>query len=118
MVIINFNEIRCSDRSSHGCSGKYLCQIDQEPTSNATIASMIGTRRKTRWNIVQRGQQSRILVQEVRTEDLSLPSIVYSMLGNEEHWRSVVSFCEKVISQKEVAERARRGEMLDELSRV
>ena len=45
-------------------------------------------------------------------QDLSLPSVVNSMLGSEEAWVAVASFCEDVMSQKEAAERAREDDPL------
>ncbi|CAH2099026.1 unnamed protein product [Euphydryas editha] len=39
--------------------------------------------------------------------DLSLPSIITTMLGDDESWKAMVSFCETVMSQKEADERVR-----------
>ncbi|KMQ90888.1 reverse transcriptase [Lasius niger] len=40
-------------------------------------------------------------------QDLSLPAIVEAMLGSEEAWRAMISFCGRVMTQKEIAERER-----------
>ncbi|XP_061709883.1 uncharacterized protein LOC133519794 [Cydia pomonella] len=40
--------------------------------------------------------------------DLSLHSIIVAMLGSERKWEAVASFCEKVMSQKEKAERSEK----------
>jgi len=42
--------------------------------------------------------------------DLSLLTMAKAMLEGEDKWRAVASFCGTVMSQKEAAERLRRGE--------
>jgi hypothetical protein len=44
-------------------------------------------------------------------QDLSLPALVEAMLEGEDKWRAALEFCGRVMSQKERAERERRGEM-------
>ncbi|CAH2268438.1 jg16870 [Pararge aegeria aegeria] len=39
--------------------------------------------------------------------DLSLPSVINLMLGSEEGWSTVASFCEAVMGLKEASERER-----------
>ncbi|XP_064075711.1 uncharacterized protein LOC135194320 [Vanessa tameamea] len=64
--------------TGHGCSGEYLCKIGREATA----------------------------VQEIG-RNLSLRAVVSAMLRRESAWEVVVSFCETVMVQKEIAERAR-----------
>nr|XP_026487868.1 uncharacterized protein LOC113394685 [Vanessa tameamea] len=54
---------------------------------------------------VDRGQRQ-VLVQEIG-RNLSLRAVVSAMLRRESAWDAVFSFCETVIVQKEIAERAR-----------
>ncbi|XP_067208484.1 uncharacterized protein [Linepithema humile] len=48
-------------------------------------------------------------------EDLSLPALMRAMLEVEDKWKAVSSFCNSVMSQKEEAERRRRGEAAEDL---
>jgi hypothetical protein len=48
----------------------------------------------------------------IRQGVLSLGSLVKALLEGEDKRRAVTSFCEDVISQKEEAERIRRGEVI------
>ncbi|XP_063821233.1 uncharacterized protein LOC135071373 [Ostrinia nubilalis] len=56
-------------------------------------------------------EQRRVLTAVVG-QDLSLPSLVNAFLGSERCWKAVASFCEKVILQKEAAERERENDPL------
>jgi len=52
------------------------------------------------WDVQRRG------LTNVMGDDLSLPV----MIGSEEAWSAVVSYCESFMTQKEAAERERRQE--------
>ncbi|CAH2093691.1 unnamed protein product [Euphydryas editha] len=54
-----------------------------------------------RWAALRQGLTS------VLGRDLSLPSIITAMLGDDESWKAMVSFYETVMSQKEEDERVR-----------
>ncbi|XP_025271039.1 uncharacterized protein LOC105254350 [Camponotus floridanus] len=53
---------------------------------------------------------SRRVLRAAVGDDLSLPAIVEKMVGSEDAWDAMVSFCEEVISQKEAAERVREND--------
>ncbi|CAH2094760.1 unnamed protein product [Euphydryas editha] len=97
----------------HGCFGDYLCRTAQrEPTPEchdcgAAVDSAQHTLEVSpRWAALCQSLTS------VLGGDLSLPSIITAMLGDDEFWKAMVSFCETVMSQKEPDER-RREEAAD-----
>lgn len=45
-------------------------------------------------------------------DDLSLPTVVKAMVDSEASWQAVSAFCEAVLLEKEVAERAREEDAL------
>ena len=94
--------------SGHGCFGKYLCRINREPDARChhCVDCREDTARHTLAECAAWEEPRRALISEVGS-DLSLPAVVESMVGSEESWDAVVSFCETVVSQKEAAERER-----------
>ncbi|XP_011066018.1 PREDICTED: uncharacterized protein LOC105153085, partial [Acromyrmex echinatior] len=91
--------------TGHGCFGEYLCRIGKEPTTGCRHCD--GDR-----DIAQHtleacpawAGEGGVLVREIG-EDLSLPAVVRAMIGRESAWAAFSSFCDRVMSQKEEAER-------------
>lgn len=97
--------------SGHGCFGHYLHRVARrEPTTECHhCGAADDTAQHTLEVCVAFSRQRHDLTQVVGT-DLALSSIIASMLGSEESWRAMTSFCEEVISQKEEAERVREAD--------
>lgn len=86
--------------TGHGCFGVYLCRIGRERITECyhcladrddvqhTLAEC------SAWD-AQRRDLTGII------GDLSLPVIISKMIGSEEAWQAVASFCEAVMIQKE-----------------
>ncbi|XP_071576505.1 uncharacterized protein [Temnothorax nylanderi] len=96
--------------TGHGCFGKYLHRIGKEVT---TCCHHCDEERDTAQHTLEYcpawAVQRRVLMGEVGG-DLSLPTIVAAMVGNERRWRAFLAYCSQVMSAKEEAERIRRGE--------
>ncbi|CAG9572673.1 unnamed protein product [Danaus chrysippus] len=97
--------------SGHGCFGRYLCHIvGREPTATCHHCSRVeDTADHTlmecpAW-ISERSQLIRVV-----GADLSLPVVVQAMVGSERAWQAVADFSERVILQKEAAERVREDD--------
>ena len=93
--------------TGHGCFGEYLCRIGKEPT---TVCRHCDGDRDTAQHTLEAcpawaGERG-VLVREIGG-DLSLPAIVRAMVGRESAWTAFSSFCDRVMSQKEEAERRR-----------
>jgi hypothetical protein len=96
--------------TGHGCFGEYLHKIRKEPTTMChQCRAPVDTADHTLAECPAWDDDRRAL-RGVVGGDLSLPSIIKEMLGREEAWGAVVSFCERVISQKEAAEREREAD--------
>jgi len=97
--------------TGHGCFGKYLRQINRELTTACHHCPILyDTAQHTLEHCGAWSEQRRAL-RMVAEEDLSLLVLVAKMVGSEEVWRAVVTFCEGVVLQKETAERIRRREL-------
>jgi len=97
--------------TGHGCFGEYLhTMARREPT---TECHHCGGDRDTAQHTLEVcpawAESRRVLVQSIGA-DLSLQAVVAAMVGGEHAWGAMVSFCEKVISQKEAAEREREDD--------
>lgn len=94
--------------TGHGCFGKYLCRIaGREPTPRCHHCSCDeDTAQHTLEECPGWASERRDLVAAVGA-DLSLPTLIKSMVGDERSWQAVETFCEEVMSQKEAAERER-----------
>jgi hypothetical protein len=97
--------------SGHGCFGRYLYQTaKREPTP---ICHECGAPEDTaRHNLEECtawGPQRNTLTSLIGL-DLSLPSVIRSMLDSERYWSAVSCFCETIMSRKEAAERAREND--------
>ncbi|XP_063894325.1 uncharacterized protein LOC135117866 [Helicoverpa armigera] len=98
--------------SGHGCFGAYLHRIGREETPKCHhCEAEVDTAEHTLEVCPSWAEPRRTLVAVVG-DDLSLPSVIGAMLGSEEAWDAVASFCEDVMSQKEAAERLRENDPL------
>ncbi|CAH2088097.1 unnamed protein product [Euphydryas editha] len=86
----------------------YLCRTAQrEPTTEChDCGAAVDSAQHTlevcpRWAVLRQG------LTLVVGGDLPLPSVITAMLGDDESWKAMVSFCETVMSQKEADERMR-----------
>lgn len=96
--------------TGHGCFGEYLHRINREEDTRCHHCdSMEDTAQHTLEDCPAWAEERRVL-REVVGEDISLPALVEKMLENNEGWRAAVSFCEIVMSRKEIAEREREGD--------
>ncbi|XP_037295795.1 uncharacterized protein LOC119189634 [Manduca sexta] len=94
--------------SDHGCFGSYLCRIGKEETA---VCHHCGNCRE---DTVQHTlaecpawDEERSALCLVVGGDLSLPTLVATMVDSRRSWKAMVSFCERVMSQKESAKRDR-----------
>ncbi|CAH2103023.1 unnamed protein product [Euphydryas editha] len=92
----------------HGCLGDYLCRTAQrEPTTECHDCGAAMDSAQHTLEVCPRWAALRQSLTSVLGGDLSLPSIIIAMLGDDESWKAMVSFCEIVMSQKEAEERVR-----------
>ncbi|XP_026327994.1 uncharacterized protein LOC113236201 [Hyposmocoma kahamanoa] len=104
--------------SGYGCFGIYLCRIaGREPTSacHHCDSCFEETAQHTleecpAW-VEQRGE----LVAAVSSE-LSLPTIVRSMVESKRSWHAAQAFCDEVVVKKEAAEREREDSAPDPIA--
>ncbi|XP_029158340.1 uncharacterized protein LOC114930650 [Nylanderia fulva] len=95
--------------TGHGCFGEYLCRIKKERT---TRCHHCGCERDTAGHTLQEcvaWAEEREKLAAAIERDLTLPAVVKAMVTEEEAWKAFSSFCEKVLSQKEEAEREGEG---------
>nr|XP_032525084.1 uncharacterized protein LOC116776090 [Danaus plexippus plexippus] len=98
--------------SGHGCFGSYLHRIGREESPSChQCGAAVDTAEHTLEVCPSWAEPRRALVAAVGN-DLSLPGVIIAMLGSEEAWAAVASFCEDVMSQKEAAEREREDDPL------
>jgi len=97
--------------TGHGCFGEYLHEkARREPTTKCHHCPEV---RDTAQHTLEACPAWEVLRCDLRSaigEDLSLPAVVSAMVGSEDAWRAMVSFCEQVMSQKEAAERDREDD--------
>ncbi|XP_076301788.1 uncharacterized protein LOC143219866 [Lasioglossum baleicum] len=97
--------------SGHGCFGEYLHRMGREPTAQCHHCDAeVDTARHTLEECRAWAGPRRALCFAVEGWDLSLPVVLVRMIESERSWRAVTSFCEEVMSRKEVAERAREAD--------
>uniref|UniRef100_A0A8R2MBE2 Reverse transcriptase n=2 Tax=Bombyx mori TaxID=7091 RepID=A0A8R2MBE2_BOMMO len=97
--------------TGHGCFGRYLHLVARrEPTPKCHHCSGCNedTAEHTLAYCPAFAEQRRVLVAKIGP-DLSLPTVVATMLGSDESWQAMLDFCESTISQKEAAERERES---------
>lgn len=98
--------------TGHGCFGAFLHRIGKEGTPECHhCPALIDTAQHTLAECPAWTDQ-RMGLAVFFGRDLSLSNVVRGILQSREAWTAVTRFCEKVILQKEDAERERRGEGL------
>jgi len=97
--------------TGHGCFGKYLRQINREPTTACHHCPVLCDTAQHTLEFCLAWCEQRRALRAVAGQDLSLPVLISRMAGSEEVWRAVAAFCEEVVLQKETAERIRRQEI-------
>ncbi|XP_070529841.1 uncharacterized protein [Cardiocondyla obscurior] len=96
--------------SGHGCFGRYLCQIGREVDESCHHCdALVDTAQHTlevcpAW-AVEREELVRMI-----GPDLTLPHVMESAVADLEGWRALSLFCDKVMAEKERAERERQGQ--------
>lgn len=93
--------------AGHGCFGQYLRKIRKESTTQCHHCEAEMDTAQHTLEFCPAWAEERRVLSEVVGEDLSLPAIVKEMVGSEEAWRAVATFCARVMTQKEAAERER-----------
>ncbi|CAH2104597.1 unnamed protein product [Euphydryas editha] len=96
--------------TGHGCFGDYLCRMAQrEPKTECHDCGAAMDSAEHTLVVCPRRAALRQSLTSVLGRNLSLPSIIIAMLGDDESCKAMVSFCETVMSQKEADERVRGG---------
>ncbi|XP_011866498.1 PREDICTED: uncharacterized protein LOC105561278, partial [Vollenhovia emeryi] len=99
--------------TGHGCFGEYLQRIQKEPDPRCHHCDEErDTAQHTLDSCPAWDEECRVLINEIGG-DLSLPAVVKAVTEREEAWEAFALYCERVMLQKEQAERERRGEELD-----
>nr|XP_049702859.1 uncharacterized protein LOC126055942 [Helicoverpa armigera] len=98
--------------SGHGCFGSYLHRIGREETPQCHHCEETVDTAEHTLQVCSSWAEPRRALMAVVGNDLSLPSVIAAMLGSEEAWEAVASFCEDIMSQKEAAERMRENDPL------
>ncbi|KAL0810963.1 hypothetical protein ABMA28_010257 [Loxostege sticticalis] len=95
--------------TNHGCFGAFLCLIGREesPRCHHCDAEK-DTAQHTLATCPAWARERNVLIAAIG-RDLSLGAVETYMVGSEEEWQAMHSFCETVISQKEAAEREREA---------
>jgi hypothetical protein len=94
--------------TGHGYFGEYLHRIGREATEACHECDADrDTAQHTLEGCPAFEKERRVLVRYIGP-DLSLLAVIESMLGREENWEAVASFCGSVMSRKEAAERAKK----------
>ncbi|XP_072766504.1 uncharacterized protein [Anoplolepis gracilipes] len=102
--------------TEHGCFGEYLHRIRREESGRCHHCnSPEDTARHTLEECSAWANERRTL-RDVIGNDVSLPVLLNVMLEGDVKWQAAVSFCERVMLQKEAAERERE-KALDALER-
>lgn len=97
--------------TGHGCFGDYLCRIGKERTTRCYCCrDDRDSAQHTLAECPAWAGECVVLTAELG-EDLSLPTVTRTIVGNGRAWRSFASFCGRVLTQKKAMERERRGEV-------
>ncbi|CAK1581735.1 unnamed protein product [Parnassius mnemosyne] len=94
--------------TGHGCFGDYLCKIGREATANCFHCG--GQEQDSASHTLATcpaWERERTVLVSWIGHNLSLPAVVSAMLSRDSAWRTVATFCESVMIQKEAAERCR-----------
>lgn len=98
--------------TGHGSFGSYLHRIGREESPACCHCGEPDDTAQHTFEVCPSWTEPRRDMVAAIGLDLSLPSVVAAMLGSEDAWRAVASFCEHVMLQKEAAERAREEDPL------
>ncbi|KAL6421645.1 hypothetical protein ACFW04_014563 [Cataglyphis niger] len=93
----------------HGCFGKYLHEIGKEGSTSYHHCEIEKNTMKHTLDSCPAWECERDALKKIVGFDFSLPAVVAAMLEGEVKWRAVASFCETVMSRKEITEREREG---------
>jgi hypothetical protein len=96
--------------SDHGCFGRFLRRIRREESARCHHCDSCPEERAqhTLEECPAWDGERRTLCATVG-HDLSLPTIIRSIVGSDRAWRAVLAFCETVMEVKEAAERQREA---------
>ncbi|XP_045518621.1 uncharacterized protein LOC123710642 [Pieris brassicae] len=96
--------------TGHGCVGRYLHDIVRQiPTPSCLECGADDDTAQHTLEDCPQWSQLRHNLCFVVGNNLALPCVVEKMVGSDEVWNAVVSFCEHVMLQKETAEREREN---------
>lgn len=96
--------------SGHGCFGTYLHRIGREESSACAQCQNNDDNAQHTLELCPYFRVQRSDLIRVIGYDLSLPNVVKDMLRSERAWDAVAAFCEAVIKEKEMMERAREDD--------
>ncbi|XP_067209963.1 uncharacterized protein [Linepithema humile] len=96
--------------TGHGCFGDYLCRIGRKYTTECHHYAAGRDSAQHTLTECEAWEEERRVLTAVVGEDLSLPALVRAILEGEDKWRAASKFCDRVMSQKEEAERVRKEE--------
>ncbi|XP_045458122.1 uncharacterized protein LOC123668435 [Melitaea cinxia] len=95
--------------SGHGCFGGYLCRVaGREPSPRCHHCQDCDD--ESAQHVLEECSawtEEREELRSVVGPDLSLPAVISAMTGSERCWDAVLAYCERVMAQKEAAERVR-----------
>ncbi|XP_071576835.1 uncharacterized protein [Temnothorax nylanderi] len=96
--------------TGHGCFGEYLWRIEKEQTTQCHhCVEELDSAQHTLAHCPAWAEERRVLRASIGG-NLFLPAIVAAIVGGEDKWRAMMTFCGTVMATKEEAERIRRGE--------
>ena len=93
--------------TGHGCFGEFLCRIGKAATPGCHHCDCPGDTAQHTLEVCPAWEEQRRVLMGSIGADLSLPAVFTAMVGSENAWQAVASFCEEVMRQKEAAERER-----------
>lgn len=96
--------------TGHGCFGAFLCRIGREATPRCHHCAAPDDTAQHTLEACHAWDREREDLTRVLGADLSLNGIVQQLLHDPKAWVAFAAFCEKILVQKEAAERDRRGE--------
>ncbi|XP_011858504.1 PREDICTED: uncharacterized protein LOC105556052, partial [Vollenhovia emeryi] len=96
--------------SGHGCFGEYLCRIGRDEDARCRHCEADRDSAQHTLEECPAWEVKRRVLSDAIGDDLSLGA-VKALVNEEGAWAAFSEFCEKIISQKEEAERERRGEV-------
>ena len=96
--------------SGHGCFRRYLHRIGREESPLCLDCGAAEDTAEHTLSVCPSWSDRRAELVAVVGPNLSLPSVISAMLRSDEAWAATVSFCETVMSQKEMAEREREND--------